>query len=127
MARPQFKVTPALKRKVAISAGGGMSHEEIAITLGISRNTLEKHFALELSTAAYQKRFEVLDSLHKAAKKGSVAACKEYLKQIPAAAAPPAEPEEKPKGKKEQAAQEAQKAAVGTDWNDLLNPPNTVQ
>lgn len=123
MARPEFKPTAALKRKVAVAAGGGMSHEQIALTLGISRNTLEKHFAHELSVGACQKRFEVLDSLHKAAKKGSVAACKEYLKQSAPATPKPAE---KPKGKKIQAAKEAESAAVGTDWNDLLNP-STVQ
>lgn len=123
MARPPFKPTSALKRKVAIAAGGGMSHEEIALVLGICRNTLEKHFAHELSIGAYCKRFEVLDSLHKAAKKGSVSACKEYLKQTPAAASPPQQEDEKPEvklGKKEQAAEDAQNAAVGTDWDQLL-------
>ena len=119
MSRPEFKPTAALKRKVAIAKGGGMSNEEIALTLGICRNTLEKHFAHELSVVAYEKRFEVLESLHKKAKSGNVAACKEYLKQTPNTAL------EKGKGKKAQADEEAQHAAAGTDWDNLLS--DTVQ
>lgn len=117
--RPAFKPTPVQRRKVSVAAGAGMAHEEIAIGLGISRNTLEKHFAEELSVGAYSRRLEVLDAMHRTAVKGNVAAQKAYVALTPAMAAPPVS-EEKPKGKKEQAEHDATTAAKGTDWDDLI-------
>lgn len=130
MARPNFAPTAAQRRRVAIAAGGGMSHEEIALGMGISRNTLEKYFGHELSTGAYQKRLEVLESLHRAAKKGNVAAIKAYAAIAPRASAPPVEPERlaaKPEGKKAQAQADAQVAQVGTEWEQLLKPTSALQ
>jgi len=98
---------------------GGMSHEEIAIALGISRNTLEKHFEVELSTGALNRRAEVLDAMARTALKGNVSAQKAFLALTPTLAAPPVEPE-KPKGKKEQAEADALTAAAGTDWADQI-------
>jgi DNA-binding CsgD family transcriptional regulator len=134
--RPEFVATAALKRKVSTAAGGGMSHEEIALALGISRKTLEKHFEHELSVGAYQRRMEALEGLHRAAKKGNVGAARAYLQTQPALAVPPlggtqpgasatppagAEPPmAKAAGKKEQAAAAAATAADGSDWADLL-------
>lgn len=104
-----------------------MTHEEIAIALGISTPTLRKHFEVELSVVALQRRLEALTAMHKAALKGNVAAQKAYLASVPAAAAPPApqEPvgEAKPEGKKAQAQADAVTAATGTDWEGLLTPP----
>jgi hypothetical protein len=117
--RPAFKPTPVQRRKVSVAAGAGMAHEEIAIGLGISRNTLEKHFAEELSVGAYSRRLEVLDAMHRTAVKGNVAAQKAYVALTPAVAVPPV-PAEKPKGKKEQAQAEAQDAQAGTSWEELL-------
>lgn len=119
MARPTFKPTQVQRRKVAVAAGAGMSHEEIALGLGISRPTLEKHFERELSIGAYEKRLEVLDAMHRCAKKGNVAAQKAYVALTPAVAAPPIS-DEKPKGKKEQAQADAKTAAAGTEWEDLI-------
>lgn len=114
-----------------------MSHEEIALGLGITRNTLEKHFEHELSVGAYEKRLEVLDAMHRTAKKGNVAAQKAYMQLVPHVAAPPQPPGEqglkpapeaptgptKPLGKKEQATADAKEAQVGTAWEDILPRP----
>lgn len=130
--RPPYKPNASDRRKVAIAAGGGMSHEQIAIALGITRNTLLKYFSEELTLGAYKKRMELLEILHKTAKKGSVTAAREYFKHEPGVTAPPpTDQEQSPapkKGKKEQAQEEAQIAAVGTEWEDLLRqPPDTIQ
>lgn len=134
MARPEFKVTDALRRQVAIAAGGGMSHEEIAIALGCARNTLEKHFEAELGEGALKRRFDVMQALYRAAtgkaKRVNVTAAKLYLATPVIPAPPPEKPDgDAPKeklGKKEQAERDARTAAEGTQWGDLLNPP-TVQ
>lgn len=120
----EFKPTKAQRNRVAIAAGAGMSHEEIAIALEISRPTLEKHFEHELSVGAYQKRLEVLNAMHRCAKKGNVAAQKAYMQLTPRAATPPVpkEPEPAPVGKKEQADIDARTAHAGTDWESLLKP-----
>lgn len=130
MARPAYKPTAAARRKVSIAAGAGMSHEDIALSLGITRPTLSKHFESELSIGANAKRLEVLVAMFAAAKKGNVAAQKAYMSTVPAIAAPPAQPDAagttpaKPArtGKKEQANIDAQQAGAGTGWDALLNP-----
>lgn len=125
MGRPEFKVSEALRRRVAIAAGGGMSHEEIAIAIGIDRNTLKKHFEAELSTGAFACRIEVLEAMHAAAGKGNVTAQRAYLERDPELAAPPA-PVDQPEpvlGKKEQAQADAKTAARGTTWDSLLPKP----
>lgn len=120
-----FEPTKKQRREVSIAAGAGVSHEEIALGIGISRPTLEKHFAFELTTGAYCRRQEVLNAMFKAAKKGNVAAQKAYAAMTPRAAAPPAPPEQ-PEGKKAQAQADAISAHTGTEWESLLTRP-TVQ
>jgi hypothetical protein len=146
MARPPFKVTTMMRQRVSVAAGAGMSHEEISIALGISRNTLQKYFRTELSVGSLQRRMEIVQSLYGAAKKGNVSAAKAYLSFTPTAAVPPpgvgertrstqkvdalpvapvADPESvQPKpmilGKKEQAQADAVTAAAGTEWDGLL-------
>jgi hypothetical protein len=129
MGRPAFAPTAAMRKRVAIAAGGGMSHEEIALGLGLARNTLEKYFERELSIGAYEKRLEVLQAMQQAAKRGNVAAQKAYMQLTPRAAAPPLPMPEKskPEGKKAQAQADAQTAHVGTDWDTLLKAPVAVQ
>lgn len=119
-----------MRRNVSICAGGGMAHQDIAVALGISRNTLEKHFEAELSVGASQRRMEVLAAMHRAAKGGNVTAQKAYIAMTPTPSVPPVpEPEvgtKAPKlGKKEQADADAKTAAVGTEWGDLLPKAGT--
>ena len=111
-----------------------MSHEEIALGLGITRPTLEKHCQLELSTGAYQKRLEVLDAMFRTARRGNVAAQKAYMQLTPQLAAPPQAPAKPPEapvpeklGKKEQAQADAVNAGAGTEWGTLLNPRTPLQ
>lgn len=114
-----------MRRDVSIAAGAGISHEEIALGMGIAKMTLQKHFAFELTTGAYQRRQEVLNAMFRAAKKGNVAAQKAYAALTPKAAAPPQDP--KPDGKKAQAAADAVTAQSGTEWESLLKPTGPVQ
>lgn len=120
-----------MRRRVAIAAGCGMSHEEIAIGLDISRPTLEKHFEHELSVGAYQKRMEVFEGLHRAAKKGNAAAVRLFTLINPQIAPPPvhtaAAPKEQKRGKKEQAEMDAVTAQQGTDWGDILPSSKALQ
>jgi hypothetical protein len=125
--RPQFKPTAQQRRRVSISAAGGMAHQDIADAMGIARATLELHFAVELSVGALQRRQEMLEALHRTGKKGNVAAAKAFLALSPRVAPPPAPKPDKPLGKKEQASVDAQTAQQGSDWNELLTKPLSVQ
>lgn len=109
-----------------------MLHEEIAIALGISPPTLRKHFELELSTGALQRRMGVIQAMYDLAIKGNVAAQRAYMATTPMPAAPPtADPDPvkpaEPLGKKAQANVDAVTAQVGTDWESLLRPTGPVQ
>jgi hypothetical protein len=107
-----------------------MSHEDIALALGISRNTLERYFANELSVGASSKRMDAMEGLHRAAKKGNVAAAKQYLSGTMRTAPPPpphpSQARTEPPGKKEQAQAAAKTAQHGTEWEDLLKPASTT-
>ena len=125
--RPPYEPTKEQRKRVSVCAGGGMAHEEIALAMGISRNTLEKYFEAELSIGAYERRMEVVSAMHKAALKGNVAAQKAFLALDPALAAPPEPQPEKiePLGKKEQAQADAQTAHLNDpEWAGLLRSPS---
>lgn len=107
-----------------------MSHEEIAIGLGVARGTLEKHFSEELTKGAYRKRLAVMVANYQAALKGSVPAQKAYLSSMPQAAAPERPPPAAPDarlGKKQQAALDALDAEKNTGWEGLLGPSPPLQ
>jgi hypothetical protein len=131
--RPPHKPTDESRRRVSIGAGGGMTHAEIAVALGIAKNTLEKHYEAELSEGAYLRRLEALEAMHGAAVKGNVTAQRAYLERMPQLVLPPMPtPAEDPKpqqklGKKELAQAEAKTAAKGTIWDGILPGPSQVQ
>lgn len=109
-----------------------MSHEEIALGMGMSRVTLSKHFAAELSIGATSRRLDILQSMYAAARRGNVAAQRAYMALTPKTAAPPALPVDDvtkaPKlGKKEEAQAAGKIADVGTDWESLLRPAAPLQ
>lgn len=111
-----------------------MSHEDLAIWLGIDRGTLEKHFEAELTQGALERRVEVLEAMHAAAQKGNVTAQRAYLERLPALGVPPTPPAPEPAqpeklGKKKQAQVDAKTAQQGTGWDDLLprGPAGSIQ
>jgi predicted transcriptional regulator len=128
--RPAFKPTQLHRRKVEQYVCGGMSHDAIAKVLGVSDETLRKHFAAELSTGAERRRAEVIDLLFASARKGNVTAQKKLEEMsgrsvaeaaFTAPEAEDAKPAKVPKlGKKEVAAQDAETAGAGTAWGDDL-------
>lgn len=133
--RPAHEPTPALRRKVSVAAGGGMRHQDIAIALGISHDTLERYYELELSEGALGRRMEIINAMHAAGKRGASSAAKLYLEHAPkvssapvpaAASAEPAATPMKPEpvGKKAQANADAITAQAGTEWESLLPPAN---
>lgn len=127
--RPAFQPTEEQRQYVSVGAAGGMSHEEIAIGLGIARMTLLKYFEVELSTAAYRNRLNVLNAMYDAAMKGNVAAQKAFLATTPQGSTVPLEAQAtktEPLGKKAQANMDAITAQVGTEWDDLLPMGNVV-
>jgi hypothetical protein len=118
-----------------------MLRTEIALALGISPDTLLKHYETELTVVALQRRMEALQGAHAAARRGQSAAVRLYLAapvddgltappkapDQPAQPAVPA-PAPRPLGKKEQAKVDAVGAEKGTAWDGLLDPappPNT--
>ncbi len=134
--RPPHAPTAAQRRRVSVAAGDGMTREEIAIAIGIDRDTLAKHYEAELSKGALERRMEVYQGLHAAAKRGNSGAAKAYLAVEPQIAAPPMQPDAPaetpaapaaqkaaPLGKKEQAQADALTAPAGTEWGALLPTP----
>lgn len=120
-----------------------MAEEMIALALGITRPTLQKHFMVELTTGAAVRKMEAMDALFAAAKKGNVSAIKAVV-LIQSAFEPPANPDPAAPGasagsaapapgptarlgKKEVAAAAAVTAADGTEWADLLPRNGQVQ
>jgi hypothetical protein len=120
-----------------------MRHEDIALALGITRETLRKWYLNELTVVASTRRLEVLNAMYAAAKKGSSSAAKAFLAAVPEFEVPPEglgsgidkpaapvapevkEPVQKagiPLGKKDQAQADAVTAAAGTEWEKLLKP-----
>jgi hypothetical protein len=98
-----------------------MSHEEIALGLGVDVRTLAERYRVELSTGAHRCRLEILAAMYSSALAGSVPAMRAYLRQSPRFALAPV------LGKKEAAARAAVNAQEGTAWADLLPTTTTKQ
>lgn len=126
---PAFKATKAQKIQVECYVADGMSEDEIAIALGITKQTLIRHFWLGLSRGAVRQRAKLLDLMHETAKggKGNATVQKKLLERMNLAAAEKEVVPERPRakikklGKKEQANLDAETASDGTDWGDDLS------
>ncbi|HVI92291.1 MAG TPA: hypothetical protein VM659_28635 [Dongiaceae bacterium] len=127
-----FRPTAVQRRDVMLFKAGGMSDDGIATELGICRNTLLKHFAIELAAAHQKEMAANLRRLRKAANAGNVTAIRHLDHKFGLVAAEDAftgdsrrEPRSTVKGKKEQAADAAETAGVGTGWGNDLKTPGT--
>lgn len=107
--RPEFAPTKRHRDKVEQLVACGMSKEDVARALGITKPTLLKHFPEELAGGVAKKRSEIIGMLFKAAKSGNVTAQKklEEMNRVATAAEAmadiPAEaPKAEPMGKKAQ-------------------------
>lgn len=131
MARPDHKPTAAMRRRVSIAAGGGMSHEAIGQALKIDPKTLRKHYEAELSSGANMRRIDVLEKLFASARKGSTSAARAFLQHAPEfhvlgeTVKPATEGKPEKIGKKEQLQADAVDAEQGTGWDGVL-PRNVV-
>ena len=122
-----FVPTKAQREKVKLYLAGGISEPVVAHRLGISQNTLRKHFADELEFGRDMKRADNLERLEKAATKGNVSAMKHLDAKFATVSAEnsftaPA-PRSSDVGKKEQAQAAAKDAGQGTGWGDDLSIP----
>ena len=134
--RPAYAPTFTDRRKVEERRAAGMSVAQIAVSMRIDRQTLEKHFAEEIEFGHSRRRGEVVDMLFQAARKGNVSALKAlermtdlssveqaWMKTAAKAAEAKERAEAKPAkvGKKEQEQVAAKTAEVGTGWSDLVH------
>jgi hypothetical protein len=112
--RPAFKPTRRMRDRVEIMVAGGLSASDVAVVIGVSRPTLEAHFADELKNGRVRKRVQILCMLDKAAKRGSVSAAKFLLTIF----------SDGPVhiGKKARRQQAAESACVNSEWGDDLHP-----
>ena len=77
--RPQFQPTNEQREQCSILAAARVSEEDIASAFNISRPTLRKHFADELTTGAAQRNAGVVEQLYRTAMDGNVAAARTWL------------------------------------------------
>ena len=77
--RPQFHPTNEQRDQCATLSAGRMPEEAIAAVFGITRPTLHKHFAAELTQGAAERTAAVLLALYEMAVAGNVAAARTWL------------------------------------------------
>lgn len=126
--RPEYEPTQRDRDDVRLMKADDWSDERIARRLGISRNTLLKHFAQELEDGADYVRQIALRNLMRSSNGGNVGASNSLLRlsglappppepNRPQGEAPPAAPD---LGKKQQAKHDALTAEEGTSWSQLM-------
>jgi hypothetical protein len=119
--RPAFKPTRRMREQVEIAAAAGMSASDVAVVIGISRPTLEAHFADELKNGRIRKFAQVLVLLDRESKRGSVSASKYLLTLFSGGMSPIV-------GKKQRRQQAAESALEGgSEWGDDLHPTSKLQ
>ena len=76
----EHKPTVETRTKVNVLASVGTPQDQIALVIGISKNTLIKHYRKELDTAMTMANAQVAQSLYQQAKSGNTAAAIFWLK-----------------------------------------------
>jgi hypothetical protein len=74
MARKAHAPTDESRKQVETMAGLLLPHDDIAAILGISDETLRKHYRAELGVGRAKGNLAISDRLHKKAKDGNIAA-----------------------------------------------------
>ena len=119
--RPEFVPTDEQRERVQILRAQGMSQEAIASSLDIHKETLVRHFSVDLDVAVAKKTAEVMMARFRSAIGGSVPAQNKFLEL---AGAMPPRPKAQPKGpkpgKKEQAETEASAPPADAEWGNIL-------
>ena len=121
--RPSFEATPAQRQMVEAMAGCGIPETDIATVVGIAPKTLRKHFRPELDTGHIKANAKVAGNLYRIATgsgREAVTAAIFWLKTR-AGWCDPTSLRQYPMGRKEAQQLAAQTAAIGTDWEDLLD------
>jgi hypothetical protein len=114
-----------------------MTREQIALAIGCSPPTLDRHFAAELQTGFARRKAEAYELLWKQAQAGNASALRKLIDTIhiaelaagaahPKGDAPPPAAAKKPVvrlGKKAAARLAAETAGHGSEWGDDLDVP----
>src|SRR3982751_7044525 len=74
MARKAHAPTPESRKQVETMSGLLLPHDDIASILGISDETLRKHYRAELDRGRAKGNLTITERLHKKAKDGNIAA-----------------------------------------------------
>src|SRR4051794_8292096 len=121
--RPSFEPTQSQRQGLEAMAGCGVPEADIAVVIGIAPKTLRKHFRDELDTGHIKATARVAGNLYRIATgsgREAVTAAIFWLK-VRAGWREPVGLREYPLGKKEARELAAKTAAVGTEWEELLN------
>lgn len=130
--RPKHKPTDDSRLVVKVLVAANKRVSEIAEALAISEPTLRRAYKSELAHGRAQIRAEVMFRMMEQVKAGNVSAMAHILRQFDKAdaldvqrdfdgAEPPVRREGAlRRGKKEQAAEDATTAGLGSDWGDDL-------
>lgn len=119
--RPEFVPTDEQRERVQILRAQGMSQEAIAASLDIHKETLVRHFSVDLDVAVAKKTAEVMMARFRSAIGGSVPAQNKFLELAGAMPVKPKRAPAQPKpGKKEQADAEATAPPADPEWGNIL-------
>ena len=127
--RPEFEPTQRQRDDVKLWASDDWTEDRMAAQIGISRNTLRKHFADEIQYGADKVRTVVLRDLQRASAAGRTGASAKLL-ELTEKVRPPSplksggdgeEEEAEPLGKKAQAKVDARTANNTPGWSHLVN------
>lgn len=79
--RPTHTPTDQTKALVTLMVGMGANETDISLVIGISRNTLRKHYEDELAAGAAKMDYHVYSAMYKAIAKGKTDMIKLYLER----------------------------------------------